>query len=369
MDFQKNTSRFRCAAGLLGCMVAAPVLADSIDPEAFTATLAVGESITIQKTVTVSAGSPSTSRADVFFLVDTSGSMGGIINSVKSNAGSILSSTSGFGDIAWGVGSYEDFPTSPWGGSGDEAWRLNQAITTDAALVQNGINSLTLGYGNDGPESNLYALSQAASEASWRAGAQKFVVWFGDAEGHDPDTTPGYPGPTLSQTIDTLTGEMITVIGVNSGYVSGGLDQTGQATAITDATGGNYVSIGSNPGDLIVDTILDSLEAAFAVYSQVSLAAYDNLPGVDVSISAGYFGSYDRSEEREFTFDVTFTALAEGVHDFYIDALVDGGIIGTELDRIIVTNGGSTPVSEPGALSLLFAGMGLLVAARRRRQQ
>lgn len=372
MDVYSRMFRLKRTVGLLAVLLTAPALADSIDPEFYTATLAVGESVTIQKTVTIKAGAPTTSRADVFFLVDTSNSMAGVISAVKNNAGTIFSGTSAYGDVGWGVGSYEDFARGSWGNRGDEPWRLNQAITTDLTVAQAGLETLSLRSGADIPESNLYALSQTAENAGWREGAKKFVVWFGDAPGHDPRTTSGYPGPTLIETIDTLTGEAITVIAVNSGNASGGLDSRGQATAITEATNGSYANINSNPGAAIVESILDSLDAAFAVYNQVYLEAFQNLPGVDVSFSPAYIGEWDRSADRQFTFDVTFTGREAGLHEFTVAAMVDGGAVGRELDRILVIGDGSTTVvaavPEPGVLYLFLAGLGGLVIARRQRR-
>lgn len=359
-----SLKRLAVAAALV---YASGAMADSISPESFETTLDVGESVTITKTVTVDDAA-TTSRADVFFLVDTSGSMGGTIDSVKANAAAILAGTSGFGDVAWGVGSYEDVPTSPWGGATDLPWRLNQAITTDTTAATAGIDDLTLRFGNDTPEANLIALSSAADEAGWRAGSQKFIIWFGDARGHDPSTTAGYPGPTLAETIAALTGENITVIAVNSGS----LDSTGQATAITSATGGQLLSAAANPGSAIIDIILDSLEAAFQSYNTVSLGV-NAVPGVDVSWTALFDtegGPYTREVARAFDFSVTFTGVSGGVHSFTIDALVDGGVVATESDRITVSGDVPPPsgVPEPGVLVLLGSMLGALgFVARRRR--
>lgn len=370
--YSRRVGRLKRTLGLMSVLLATPALAESIDPELYTTSLAVGQSITIQRTVTVSAGTPST-QADVFFLVDTSASMAGVINSVKNNAQTILGGTSAYGDLAWGVGSYEDFARNGWGNRGDEPWRLNQGITTDLATAQAGLNSLELRSGADAMESSLYALTQAATTAGWREGSQKFVVWFGDTPGHDPRSTANYPGPTLIDTIDTLTGEAITVIAVNTGAANGGLNNRGQATAIADATGGNLTTLRSKSGEDILASILGSLDAAFAIYNQVTMEAFQSLPGVDISISPAYVGAWDRSEDRQFTFDITFTAREAGLHEFNLNALVDGGTIGSEFTRILVTADGTrsaiviAAVPEPGILYLFLVGLGSLVMTRRKQ--
>jgi hypothetical protein len=347
-------------------LMASVANADSISPDSYSDTLKVGESVTITKRVTVDAGTPTTSKVDVFFLSDTTGSMGGVIDAVRANASTILTNTVGLGDVAWGVGEYKDFYEGYegefWGGFGDFPWRLNQAITTDTGAVQDGIDAWAASGGADTPESNLYALSQAASDdpaVGWRDGAARIIVWFGDAVGHDPDTTPGYPGPDLATTIATLTGAGATVIGVNSGN----LDGTGQASAIAAATGGLYED--TFDPTTIVDLIQDAIETVFNTYNTVSLQPVGNLPGVGVAIApVSYIGDYDRSVARTFDFEVTFTGLVPGDHHFVINALVDGGVVATEKDHITVP--GTIPL--PAAGWLLLGGLGALGAISRRRR-
>ena len=95
---------------------------DTVDPSSYATSLKPGQSVTITKTVTISAGTPTSAKVDVFFLADTTGSMGSALANVKAGAAAIMTSTAGLGDVAYGVGEYKDV--------GDVfVYRLNQDIT------------------------------------------------------------------------------------------------------------------------------------------------------------------------------------------------------------------------------------------------
>lgn len=359
---RNNASWGKVLAALL--LPIAGAWADSITPDSVSATLGLGGSVTINKTVTVSQGTPTSSKVDVFFLADTTGSMGGTINSVKASASSILSSTAGLGDVAWAVGDYQDYPTYPWGASTDHPYLLRQAMTTSQSAAQTGINSWTIGDGWDTPESQLAgltALSQVAGGTTgWRDGSERIVVWFGDAPGHDPDNTSGYPGPTQAQTIAALQAAGCQVLALNVGY--GQLDAYGQATAITGATGGTLYN-GVHDSD-VVQKIKDAITTAVETYTKVEL----DLSGVPAGLTATvvppeFTGTYDRSVDRSFDFEVTLTGDTPGTYDFEIPAKVDGGIVATEVDHVRVV---STPDSGSTLLLLGSALAGLTVLRRRR---
>ena len=113
------------------------------------------------------------SKADVYFLVDTTGSMGGPIANVQSSLTRISAEISvRISNVAMGVGHHDDFPFSSggifgggasYGSPGDVPYENLQSITEVLAEAQNGLNRLELGSGNDGPESQVEGIYQTAT--------------------------------------------------------------------------------------------------------------------------------------------------------------------------------------------------------------
>jgi hypothetical protein len=204
-------------------------------------------------------------KLDVFFLMDTTGSMSGTIGSLQTSLRTTIipALAADISSIGIGVGSYRDFPSGGYGDSGDWPYKLNHRIMTvgtsgGLASVQNAVNTLSAGGGADGPESSWEALHQVAtglgtsqggasvppfSDATaypampiageslgripgvgFRDGSMFAVVYFTDAAGHNSDVvavpTANYSGFTSArstQAINELRTIGARVIGVASG--------------------------------------------------------------------------------------------------------------------------------------------------------
>ncbi|HUL53509.1 MAG TPA: VPDSG-CTERM sorting domain-containing protein, partial [Opitutaceae bacterium] len=309
-----------------------------------------------------SAGSPTSATVDVFFLADSTGSMGSVIGSVQSAASSILSSVSGLGNVAFGVGDYKDY------NSGDPyVYHQGTNLTTTAATATTAIGAWSASGGGDYPEAGFYALQQVADTTTWRTGSTRLVVWFGDAPSQDP---AGPTGITQAQAIAALNAQGIAVLAINVGtsndfYAPTGAGHTGlndldQASAVASGTGGAFYD-GIN-ASTIVTAITNAITTSFATYSTVGLDVSEAPAGVTVSYSpASYTGAFDRKVDGTFGFTVTFTGVTAGTYDFNIYGTVDGGRIATEADHIVVgvPDGGS---------SLLLVGLALSGLALIRRK-
>jgi len=347
---QSPLTKFRTLAAGIAALALTPAVsfADSIDPLTYADTLAVGESVTITKTVTITQAPPTSAVLDVMFLMDTTGSMGAEIAAAKSAASTILSDLAAFGDLASGTAYFNDSPANP-----SDWTAITSALSTNAANTQVGINRYTVGSpsnGGDFPEEGFLGIRDTVNDTAWRAGSNRFVVMFGDAN-------DGFQASQASAAA-ALAGENVTLIGVS--YSSAFTNQYG-ATAVVS---GGSMNAGSTSGSALATIIQNAVTASFASYSSVCLDTSGAPAGVGVTTSPTcYNGSYDRSRDRDFVFDVTFTGVTPGTYtDFPITALVDGGIVATELDTITVTSS----VPEPGALGLLGLSLVLLTVRRRK---
>lgn len=364
---------------LLAAAAAAPFTAIGIDvltPATFEHTMMVGETVTIQKSLFVDNEAPTTADLDVVFLMDETGSMGSVISDAKAAAADILSGLSGFGNVQFAVAGYQDsgdYSTPNPNGNDYFDWKTTPgALTSNTTTVQTAINSYGAFFGGDTPEAQIPSLWKVANETNWRTNSTRAVVWFGDAPGHNPgpDASPASPSGdsvSLADAVAALQANNVTVHGL-SYPAGGGLDDTGQATTITNATGGTLRDGLGTPAGVTSD-ILAAVGATFDEYEEVTL----DLSEVPVGLSAvlnptEYEGDFDRSIERTFDFDLTFEGLAPGEYEFTIYGLVDGGRVALETDRIIVT-----AIPEPSTVIaivslLLIAGVtGRSVLSRRRK--
>jgi hypothetical protein len=160
-----------------------------VTPPVIEGTLRPGE--TERDTITVNLP-PSAPKGDVVFIFDTTGSMGWVVADMQTKAIAIMNSIRGvIPDTAFGVGSFSDYPHSydsygysdSYGDVTDYAFRMDQDITTNTIAVSNAISSIVLGNGADGAEDYTRAIWESL-HYSWRTGAKRIVVLFGDAPPH-----------------------------------------------------------------------------------------------------------------------------------------------------------------------------------------
>eukprot|EP01023_Acetabularia_acetabulum_P022396 TRINITY_DN2203_c0_g1_i1.p1 TRINITY_DN2203_c0_g1~~TRINITY_DN2203_c0_g1_i1.p1 ORF type:complete len:357 (+),score=44.92 TRINITY_DN2203_c0_g1_i1:161-1072(+) len=183
---------------------------------------------------------------DVYFLADNTGSMKDEISMVASRARFLFDqlAASTTENIRFGVGAYRDF--------GDDFVFQNLLALTEENLdlpveldpIVQSMNSWSAIGGGDDPEAQLYALYQIGTkfyeQIGWRGNAVKIVVWFGDAPGHDPSgefiARKKVVPITEQVVIEVLTKKDIRVSAIDVDR----LDLEGQASRISNSTGGTY---------------------------------------------------------------------------------------------------------------------------------
>lgn len=304
------------AVGLIA--TGAPVRAHGgtvgVEPSNVAATVAPGDSTDVAKLVHTPEVPP---RPDIVFLADTTGSMGPALANVKANLNDIIADVrASQPEAQFGVAEYRDqfnCAADPF------SYRLDQAVTANDAAVVAAVNALATGNGCDIPEAQLFALHQVATDPAvgFRTDSTRIVVWFGDAPGHDPSG-----GITEAAAIAALQAAGIRVVAVDVDTpVAGNLDSTGQATRITNATGGVLLGGGSDVSAAILAGI-----GAIQVEVTPSLGACD--PALAVSFDPA---SQTVTSGGDAAFDETIAVAAGAPQGTTLNCTVNWLIDGNQV--------------------------------------
>lgn len=239
-------------------------------------------------------------QGDVAFMVDTTATMGGEIQNLRSNLVSIISKLkTSIPDLAVGIAGFDDFPTGIYGAAGVDspfyvAGTTGYVSTAQADNIA-AVFGLNVHDGGDGPESHVAAMYRALTDyfliwdngqmppsgapggrygsLRFRDGALPILVAVTDAPFHNGkrannpmalhDTytfngVPPYPTPTIDQLVTAMKNKGGRFIGISSsdGVRTGGdpyedmaylADQTGSYVP-PSAFGGALCGTGMNGG-------------------------------------------------------------------------------------------------------------------------
>lgn len=167
-------------------------------------------------------------------------------------------------------------------------------------------------------------------------------MWFGDQPSHDPNDTPGYPGPTLDETIVSLQAEAVTVLGVDLGNLNGD-DELNQ---IVDQTGGSIGELNDSLSDLVFSSLLEVIDPRTDVTFDLEIVAADGSSSLD--------------------FETSFLSLVRGSYELMVD--MSGGFSLEAVDLAFDPDPDLAPIPLPATLPLLgFALGGFGVLSMRRR--
>ncbi|WP_173156422.1 Calx-beta domain-containing protein [Phytohabitans suffuscus] len=292
-----------CLASSGWALVPTGAAADpGVEPSDVTLTLGPGQSADVNKVVHTPPIPP---NPDLVFIADTTGSMGGAIANVRTNAAAILGEVSDAQPTAqFAVAEYKDFTDS-------SPFRVNQGLTGDDASVQTGINQWSASGGGDFPEAVLNALYEVATGAvAFRPDSTRIAVIFGDAPSHDPSG-----GHSLADTSAALQAAGIRLVAVDVGA----LDFSGQFSNLTAATGG--VLLSGVAGDEVADAILAGIKA---IEVTVTPKVVSCPAGVSVTFSPAN-RTVTSGEDATFTEHVTLAgSVPAGTHECTVDFQIDG---------------------------------------------
>lgn len=189
-----------------------------------------------------------TSKIDVIFAIDTTGSMSPYIQGAVSVASDVVNTLVSKGvDYRVGLVDYKDADNC---GNYDAVTDLG--FTNDKAAIINAINALPgkVGGGCDTPE-DVYSGLMRAIGFPWRDGVKKEILLMGDAPPKDPEPHTGFTAAGVIAAANA-----VDPAAINPVLVGGDPNATSIFTTLADGTGGQAFDSSSSD---VAATILDAL--------------------------------------------------------------------------------------------------------------
>ncbi|TPW18685.1 MAG: von Willebrand factor type A domain-containing protein, partial [Elusimicrobia bacterium] len=191
---------------------------------------------------------------DVVFIIDTTSSMGGLLEAAKTKVWAIaneIAKGKPTPEIRMGLVAFRD--------KGDSYVTQVTDLTKDLDKMYAQLLALRPEGGGDGPEHVIQALADASSKMSWSKDPKTFKVAYlvGDAPAHEDYAD----APKLDAVVQDLVGKGVVVNAVQCG--SGGQTQE-QWTRVARLGEGRYAALAHDGGVAAADTPFDDRLSALS---------------------------------------------------------------------------------------------------------
>ncbi len=334
------------ALAMLPAMAMAAPAQAGLSPASATLEILAGDSANETKTVTVPEVP---TKADIEIAIDTTGSMGGAIDTAKSEATNLVNAVKAqIPDAQFSVVEFRDDGDTP-------EYAVHNQMTDDAATVQASIDGMVAGGGGDFPEAYNLVFQNAADpltagDIGWRADSRKFVVVIGDAPPHGAvpagfsDCFDSSADPHSLNTATVLSGlaaaeRTLFMVAANE-FIKPCYDQL----VAGGFSGSASVLLGSAFADQIVTLIEEASSTVNDVHLEVASAAPAPADASWISFDPASAGPVETPAELVFTLTATVPdGTPAGEYVFDIVALADGGDIGHQELTIIVPDPNADP--------------------------
>lgn len=215
-------------------------------------------------------------QADIVFVLDSTGSMGGLLQGLASGFAALVGElAAAVPDAAYGIADYRDYQHADFANAGDWPFRLRQQLTTDVARTQRALDALEAGGGGDAPESTHEALLQALTGRGYDQGCDGVFDPATDVRPFDSQPGDVFDGLVPGPVDDALPGAgkiggvgfrrgafKIIVYGTDARLRDPGAGDPSPGGCPPDATAEAVVAEARRLGVKLVGIMLDGADAA-----------------------------------------------------------------------------------------------------------